>query len=143
MYKVFITQRGIKAPSGLKRTVKKAVRAAAKLEGKKGGVSLLLTDDENIRRLNREFRDNDTTTDVLSFPSGERYFLGDIAISVPCAKRQAQHYGHTVTREAAFLTVHAMLHLLGYDHLTKADDKVMRERQEKILQYAGFLRNEV
>ena len=68
MYKVFITQRGIKAPSGLERTVKKAARASAKLEGKKGGVSLLLTDDENIRRLNREFRDNDTTTDVLSFP---------------------------------------------------------------------------
>lgn len=143
MFKVFVTQQGIKAPLSLKNAVKKAARAAAKYEGKNGSVSLLLTDDENIRRLNREFRKNDKTTDVLSFPSGEQDFLGDIAISVPCAQRQALKFGQTTLREAAFLTVHAMLHLTGYDHLTKEDEAAMRARQREILENAGFLRDDV
>lgn len=143
MFEVFVTQQGIKAPASLKNTAKKAARAAAKFEGKNGSVSLLLTDDENIRRLNREFKQNDKTTDVLSFPSGEQDFLGDIAISVPCAQRQARDYGHTTIREIAFLTVHAMLHLSGYDHLTEVDENAMRDRQREILKYAGYLRDDV
>lgn len=90
-------------------------------------ISVRFVDDEEIHRLNREYRNVDRSTDVLSFPLGENgvydtnldtgaKMLGDIVISIPHAVSQAERFGHTLQREIAFLTVHSMLHLLGYDH---------------------------
>lgn len=125
-------------------------------------VSVLLTDDDEIHRLNREFRGIDRTTDVLSFPmvsyekagdfscleqmddcfhpeTGE-LLLGDIAISLPRAKEQAQEYGHTLLREVAFLTAHSMLHLFGFDHMEEAERKEMEDKQRDILERIGITR---
>jgi probable rRNA maturation factor len=108
--------------------------------------SLTLVADEEIRRLNKQYRKIDKTTDVLSFLMGEpnpetkAVVLGDIIISVPTAVRQAKQYGHSLERETAFLCVHGMLHLLGYDHMTKADEKVMFAKQEAVLQALGIKR---
>ncbi len=140
MLKVDIIWQGAQSDAKIKRAALKAARMAAKYEKKSGSVSLLMTDDENIHQLNREFRQVDKPTDVLSFPSDEPGFLGDIAISVPCAVRQAEEYGHSVDREIAFLTVHAMLHLFGYDHIEPQDEEIMRSRQRDILAAAGMER---
>ena len=119
-------------------------------------IGLVLTGAEEIRRVNREFRGLDKETDVLSFPMipfsspadygiieamGDDCFnpdtgelmLGDIMISVPRMKEQAEAYGHTQLREFAFLIAHSMLHLLGYDHMTPGEAAVMEEKQEAIL----------
>ncbi len=140
MLKVDIIWQGIEKDVKLKRAVKKAARTAAKCEKKSGGVSLLFTNDEAIHTLNREFRQVDKPTDVLSFPSDEPGFFGDIAISMPCAIRQAGEYGHSIEREIAFLTVHAMLHLFGYDHMEPIGEEAMRSRQREILAIAGVER---
>ena len=119
-------------------------------------ININLVDDEEIRGINKEFRDIDSPTDVLSFPmlefpkpanydilksddapyfnpdSGE-LLLGDIVISIPAVMRQAKEYEHGVKREYAFLLTHSMLHLLGYDHLDKQEAKVMDEKQEEVL----------
>jgi len=99
-------------------------------------VSLSLVSDAEIRGLNRQYRGMDTATDVLSFLLGEPNYdseavvLGDIIISVETARRQARG---DITAELAFLTVHGMLHLLGYDHMNKADERVMFAKQDEIL----------
>lgn len=119
-------------------------------------LSVLFTDDDGIRTINKEFRDKDAPTDVLSFPaieydlagdftglednpadffnpeSGE-LLLGDIVISVDRAMLQAEEYGHTIEREIAFLTAHSMFHLFGYDHMEDADAKLMEQKQEDVL----------
>lgn len=119
-------------------------------------VSILLTDDEEIKQINQEFRDIDRPTDVLSFPaidyglpgdfsglaedtvgyfnpeSGE-LILGDIVISVERALVQAQEYGHTAEREIAFLTAHSMFHLFGYDHMEDEERMIMEEKQRSVL----------
>ena len=136
--KLEITWQGIEPDRRIQKTAVKAAKAAAKAEGMKGGVSLLFTDDEAVRELNNRYRGLDSSTDVLSFPSGEAGFLGDIAISVPRAQQQAAEYGHPLAREVAFLTVHAMLHLFGYDHIEEADEAKMRKRQREILKNAGY-----
>jgi len=108
--------------------------------------SLTLVSDEEIRSLNRKYRKIDSPTDVLSFLMGESNYetnavvLGDIIISVETAIRQAKQYGHSLEREMAFLTIHGMLHLLGYDHLNKLDEDIMFGKQEAILQKMGILR---
>lgn len=140
MLKVDMNWQNVPRDATIKRAALKAARMAAKCEKKSGGVSLLFTNDEDIHALNKEFRQVDKATDVLSFPSDDPGFLGDIAISVPCAVRQAQEYGHSVEREIAFLTVHAMLHLFGYDHMNENDEDVMRSRQRDILAAAGMER---
>lgn len=124
-------------------------------------VELILTDPENIRTMNREHRNIDRETDVLSFPmvdypspasfdfleteegddcfnpdSGE-LMLGDIVISVARARAQAEEYGHSLRREFAFLVAHSMLHLLGYDHMTPEEAAVMEAKQEEVLQRLG------
>ena len=127
-------------------------------------VSLLLTDNEGIREMNLENRDMDAPTDVLSFPNlffehpadfsliekeqaecfepdtGE-LILGDIVISVDKLKEQAQNYGHSLKREFAFLVVHSMLHLCGYDHMEPEEEKVMVNKQDEILQLLGITRD--
>jgi len=117
-------------------------------------VSVTFTDNEGIREINREHRDIDAATDVLSFPMLEdgdctmdvnhgtgAVVLGDIVISLERAREQAKEFGHSFTREVAFLTVHSVLHLLGYDHVTSEDDdRMMRARQNSILEYMGITR---
>ena len=115
-------------------------------------VSVTFTDNEGIRELNKKFREMDKPTDVLSFPlldfDGECEEppidelisnLGDIVISLERAKEQADEFGHSFKREVAFLTVHSMLHLLGYDH-EKGDeeDRDMRARQSEIMKIMGL-----
>ncbi len=119
-------------------------------------ISILLTDDEQIREINREFRNIDSATDVLSFPAvefsspgdfteleenGEDCFhpetgeliLGDIVISVERALKQADEFGHSIVREIAFLTAHSMLHLMGFDHMEEEERSVMEAKQDEIM----------
>ena len=115
-------------------------------------VSITFTDDEHIHELNRRFRGVDAPTDVLSFPlidfddtCGEpaideiENMLGDVVLNLQRARVQAEQFGHSFEREAAFLTVHSMLHLLGYDHeLGEAEDADMRARQSEIMAALGL-----
>ncbi len=114
-------------------------------------VSLMFTDDETIHEMNREYRGIDRPTDVLSFAleegeeeeiygGPEENLLGDIIISVETATRQAEEYGHSVEREMAFLALHGMLHLLGYDHMEEEERKEMRAQEEAILASLGITR---
>lgn len=126
-------------------------------------VSVVLTDNANIHALNKEFRSIDRPTDVLSFPmcdyetpadfdrleddaedcfnpeTGE-LLLGDIVISIDKVREQAESYGHSETRELAFLVAHSMLHLMGYDHMEDDERIVMEKKQEEILQSKGYTR---
>lgn len=141
--------------------IEKAVKAALEFEKveQKCDVCIIITDDENIHELNREHREVDRPTDVLSFPMmelvpGEKMvvnpleldesgavMLGDIVISIDRAKAQAEEYGHSEERELCFLTVHGMLHLLGYDHeLGEEEEKLHFSRQEEILEAMGVRR---
>lgn len=113
----------------------------------RGIFSLVLVSDLKIRELNALWRGFDKATDVLSFPMDTEapapeipYELGEIIISMDTAKAQAADLGHSFERELAFLTVHGMLHVLGFDHETKTDEKEMFGRQRKILQAAGYPR---
>ena len=118
-------------------------------------VDVTLVDDAEIRQINREHRNIDASTDVLSFPLGENgeydenpatgaLMLGDIVISLDTALRQADLYGHGVKREIAFLTVHSMLHLLGYDHVNGGlEQALMREKEESVLNDLGLAINKV
>ena len=110
-------------------------------------ISVTFTDTEGIRKINNEFRAKDEPTDVLSFPlndyeDSETAFcesLGDVVISLERAKEQAESFGHSFEREIAFLTVHSMLHLLGYDHVnSEEEDLEMRRRQREILISMGL-----
>lgn len=126
-------------------------------------IDVLITDDEAIRQMNREFRGIDAATDVLSFPMADyespsdfsrleehknEYFnpesgellLGDIVLSVEKLRAQAGEYGHSETRELAFLVVHSILHLCGYDHMEEGERLEMEKRQEEILLGRGYLR---
>lgn len=114
-------------------------------------VSLTLVDDEQIHEINREYRDVDRPTDVISFALEEgeepaviggpaEMLLGEIVISMETATRQAAEYGHTLAREVAFLALHGMLHLLRYDHMTPTDEKRMFDKQREILTALGVTR---
>ena len=144
-----------KAGFGLRRLIKKAVKAALECEnfGYDCTVSVTFTDNEQIREKNREFRGIDSATDVLSFPmydikngdmpfEGEIFELGDIVLSLERAREQAEEFGHSYERECAFLTVHSVLHLLGYDHMEDDEKKAMREREEEIMKQIGLMRQE-
>ncbi len=97
-------------------------------------ISLLVTNDEVIHQYNKEYRQKDAPTDVLSFPMEDEIMLGDIVISLDTAKRQALERDIELNREAAFLFIHGLLHLLGYDHETsKEDEEEMFSLQEEIL----------
>jgi len=136
----------------LRALTRRAVKAALEYEKVSfvPEVSVTYTDNEGIRELNAAHRNIDRATDVLSFPLFENEelaeasdgdALGDIVISLEKAREQASEYGHSFEREVAFLTVHSMLHLLGYDHeISEADEKEMFFRQEEILKTMGLLR---
>lgn len=139
--------------SEIRRLIEKAVKLCVKKEDfpYPCEASVTLTDNESIKELNLEYRGIDKATDVLSFPLIEylngkpqiqpvdtdpdsgRVFLGDIIISVEKAFEQAQNYGHSMERELSFLAVHGILHLLGYDHETETEEKLMFSLQEDIL----------
>ena len=116
-------------------------------------ISVTFVTNDQIHEKNLEFRGIDRETDVLSFPLGEhgeydkdpatdRYMLGDIVISVEKAKEQAKEYGHSVSREIGWLTVHSMLHLLGYDHVdSKEDEELMHKKEEENLSALSLYRN--
>lgn len=114
-------------------------------------VSVTLVDNERIRELNKEFREIDRETDVLSFPLGDEngfevdpdtdaILLGDIVISLEKAQAQAEEYGHSFKREVAFLITHSLFHLLGYDHITAEEEAEMFAKQEKVLEKLGITR---
>ena len=138
----------------LKMLVRRAIEATLDYEQYQNGceVSVTFTDNEQIRELNKKFRRIDRATDVLSFPlfdydgvteepPVDELFgmLGDIVLSLEQAAIQAEEYGHSFEREVAFLCVHSMLHLLGYDHETSEEDEAdMRRRQTEIVELMGL-----
>jgi len=138
----------------LKMLVRAAVEKTLDYEqyGNPCEVSITFTDNEGIRKLNRKFRGINRATDVLSFPLFDyegnseeppinelKGMLGDIVISLERAAKQADEFGHSFEREVAFLTVHSMLHLLGYDHETGEEDELdMRRRQTEIVEQLGL-----
>ena len=147
-------QNAVKIPTGIRLLIRRCCNAVLKNEGFEGAaeVSVNFVDNEEIRSLNSKFRNKDIETDVLSFPLGEEgkwdlnhdtgaYQLGDIVISVEKAFEQAETYGHSLQREIGFLTVHSMLHLLGYDHENGGLELVrMREKEEEALTSLGLSR---
>ncbi len=135
-------ERGQKCPPALRRRIKTAARAALDAEGVPGPweLSVLLTDDEGIRAINRQFRDVDKPTDVLSFPMGDtdpatgRLLLGDMVLNVAWAAAQGEELGHGAEHEISYLTVHSVLHLLGYDHVDEGPmKKEMRAREKAVM----------
>ncbi len=112
--------------------------ALLKLNIKESSFTIVLSDDEEVRALNKYYRNIDKTTDVLSFEvNNSKVFpiniLGDIIISIPQMKKQAKEYQTGEQRELAFLVIHGLLHLLGYDHETKEDEEIMFKLQEELL----------
>ena len=118
-------------------------------------VSITLTNPENIKRLNKEYRNIDKSTDVLSFPMYEKSeldeiikqkdfeytdILGDMVISIEQVQIQAEEYGHSFERELSYMVVHSFYHLLGYDHIKEKDKKIMRPKEEYVLNELGITR---
>mgnify|MGYP003586948509 FL=1 len=135
--------------------MRKVLGKTAELYGLSEGVEVGVTflDDAAIQELNRDYRDKDRPTDVLSFAlnegdepkiidAPEEELLGDILISLETTARQAEEYGHSLERELAYLTVHGMLHLLGYDHEEPADQAEMRLEEEAVLAALGIVRGQ-
>lgn len=157
--KVYVSNEQDKHPvtPALRGLIRRAIASALKYEKfpYDAELSVTVTDNEGIRELNREYRNIDRATDVLSFPlydggeidesdvvEGEPLGIGDIVLSLERADEQAKEYGHSFEREVAFLCVHSVLHLLGYDHeLGEAEEKDMFARQEAILTKMKLQRN--
>lgn len=155
--KVYITnsQKKVKIPTEARTLIKRCCNAVLEYEGfdELAEISVSFVDNESIRELNAEYRDKDSATDVLSFPLGEdgvydvneetgALLLGDIVISMERAMEQAEMYGHSLEREMGFLTVHSMLHLLGYDHENGGEEeRIMLEKQEAVLNQIGLTRD--
>ncbi len=149
-------QKTVKIPTGIRLLVRKCCNAALSAENFVGDaeISVSFVDNNQIRSLNAEYRNKDVPTDVLSFPLGvegnydinpetQAKMLGDIVISMEKALEQAERYGHSLRREIGYLTVHSMLHLLGYDHEPGGLELVrMREKEEAVLSKLGLERDE-
>jgi len=154
--KVAITnqQKDYKIPTGIRLLIRKCCHAVLQTQEMRGTyeVNVNFVDEEQIQNLNNQYRGKDMPTDVLSFPTGTNgeydidketgaAMLGDIALSIPHVYRQAEQYGHDIRREFAYLTVHSMLHLLGYDHEDSGISRVhMREKEEDVLSRLGLQR---
>lgn len=148
-------QKTVKIPTGTRMLVRRCCNAVLRNEKFEGSaeISVSFVDNEEIHSINKQHRNIDAPTDVLSFPLGENgeydinndtgaKMLGDIIISVETALAQSKEYGHTFQREMAFLTVHSMLHLLGYDHVNGGLEAVrMREKEEYVLTQIGLPRS--
>ena len=155
------------AMQGLEALLDRVAAACFEAEGIEGaGFAVRITDDETIRRLNREMRGIDRATDVLSFPTVQfprgrtarrcpkrvrREYdpylgycnLGDCVINLSRARQQAAEYGHSLRRELSYLTAHSAFHLMGYDHMTEEEKSAMREMEEKALGKLGITRAEI
>lgn len=154
---VEISYNGIKKESNEEEIINKVVQTVLELESIRHelNIYITLTNNEEIHKINKEYRQVDSPTDVLSFPMYEREeiqnlreeklndveeILGDIIISIPKIKEQAKEYGHSYERELAYLTTHGMLHLLGYDHMIDEEKNIMREHEEKVLEKLNIFR---
>lgn len=135
-------------PVNAEELIRGAVSFALAKNNVAGDVCVLITDAEEIQRLNFSYRQIDRVTDVLTFPAWEGDailcppdgYLGDIAICFERAQEQAEEYGHSLERELAFLSVHGALHLLGYDHMEPDDERKMLAQQDEILNELGYHR---
>ncbi|MBQ7521699.1 MAG: rRNA maturation RNase YbeY [Clostridia bacterium] len=151
--RVIITnnQKKVKIPTGLRMLVRRCCHAVLQLEGFEGiaEISVTFVDNNEIHSLNKQYRNKDSATDVLSFPMGENgvydidpktgaQILGDVVISMEKAVEQAQRYGHSLQREVGYLTAHSVLHLLGYDHIDNMERVRMREKEEKVMSLLGL-----
>ena len=129
-----------------------------KLEKSKLYISIILTTPEHIHEINKQYRDVDKETDVLSFPMFEKDeldikiknqdfeyedVLGDIVISIEKVKEQAEEYGHSFEREFSYMLVHGFYHLMGYDHIEEQDKIIMRPKEENILNKLGIRRDDI
>ena len=126
-----------------------------KIEKAKLYISITLTTPENIKKYNKQYRNIDKETDVLSFPMFEKDelesiinnnqentdILGDMVISIPRVREQAEEYGHSFERELAYMVVHSFYHLIGYDHIEEEDKKLMREKEEFVLNKLNITRD--
>lgn len=147
-------QKQVELPEGLRTNIRKCCEEALSAEQIEvdSEVSVTVVDNAEIKKLNREHRDKDKVTDVLSFPMGAdgeydinpdtgRIMLGDIVISASKAEDQAKEYGHSLMRELCFLTTHSMFHLLGYDHeVSVEEEKIMFDKQNMVLEKLGITR---
>ncbi|ACL70008.1 rRNA maturation RNase YbeY [Halothermothrix orenii] len=124
----------------IKQLIETVINKTAEVEKASGTVSVALVDNKTIAELNSKYRNVEGPTDVLSFPMDED-ILGDIIISIDRARQQADEYGHSLERELGFLTVHGMLHLLGYNHKTDEEKCVMRQKEERVLKELELYRD--
>ena len=162
-----IIYKGIETNEEYEKTIRKVVDECfevEKLESTNLYMSITLTNPEEIRKMNLEYRSIDKATDVLSFPMFEKVeldymiqnthvedvensiprmdILGDIVISISRVYEQAEEYGHSFERELSYMVVHGFYHLMGYDHMIEEDKKVMREKEEVILNKLGISREQ-
>lgn len=145
-------QNEVKIPTGTRLLMRKACNATLRVENFNDDAEVYITivNDEQIKEMNSQFRNIDKSTDVLSFPLGQdgvydtnpesgAKMLGDIVVSVEHAVTQADLYGHGIKREIAYLTVHSLLHLLGYDHVENNIERIkMRDREEEVMALLGL-----
>lgn len=146
--------------NGLRDQMEKAAERATELEGLPSAncqLSVTFVEPEEIHELNSEYRGVDRVTDVLSFPqydpddlayytenpdeTPDELMLGDVVICMAKAEEQAEEYGHSIERELIYLFTHSVLHLLGYDHEEPEDKKIMRSREEEIMEWLGIPRD--
>ena len=127
-------------PQGIEQKIEQALLAGLAVEGytTKVEISLSFVDEEEIRTLNRDYRNQDDITDVLSFPLEEDFpqeneLLGDIVLCVKRAEEQAREYGYSTERELIYLSIHSLFHLLGYDHMEEEEKKIMRQKEKDSL----------
>lgn len=140
-------QDDIKISEEIKVLIEKSVAAVLKVEelDENVEVSVSFVGDEEIRELNRDYRGVDKSTDVLSFPIDDEFILdnrilGDVIINTRRVKEQAEELGHSNEREFSYLTVHSILHLLGYDHIEDEDKRQMREREKLAMKELSIYR---
>ncbi len=145
-------QKERKIPTGIRMLIRRTCNAVLVMEEfpHPAEISVTFVDNQQIKQLNKQYREKDTETDVLSFPMGENgeynenqaigaKILGDIVVSVEKVEEQSERYGHSLEREMAYLVAHSMLHLLGYDHENNGIDKVkMREKEERVMSQLGL-----
>ena len=155
-----IEYRGIDEKKEYEELIEKVLKKCFEIENiedKNFYMSIILTTPAEIRKLNKEYRNIDRETDVLSFPMYEKEeletvkkqkqewkdTLGDIVISIERVEEQAKEYGHSFEREFAYMIVHGFYHLMGYDHIKEEDKIIMREKEEKVLSKLGIRRDEM
>ncbi|MDU2115220.1 MAG: rRNA maturation RNase YbeY [Peptoniphilus lacydonensis] len=140
-------QEDIEITDEIKELIKKSVKAVLKIENLEENVevSVSFVGDDEIKGLNRDFRGVDKVTDVLSFPIDDEFMienkiLGDVIINTKRVMEQASELGHTNERELSYLTVHSVLHLLGYDHMDEIEKREMREREKLAMKELSIYR---